>query len=309
MRGAAALELDPNVEEYFFRGRVFEEIEVRRLEARFGRENIVRQPTFDWGFAGDAPKGREDSWRGHADAFVIPEKTLVEIKSTTTPTFSVPMVDMAIAQLRIALRFYEHPEAGRPEQGWLELVDPNRLRPADVIVVKNLPEDELAIDTAIEGLRIAAAGGELPERVCLRPGQARSRLCPFGDACFEGWEPEPDRRISDPDVLDAVADLVHVRRRMAPLKNELKPLEAEEKIAAKIVAELVEEGETTVGTYAVSKTHVERAPSFQPKLARAAGFPMHTLDDFLKPGAVYDLVRVGEAEEPVDVDYGEEAPF
>ena len=195
--GAPAISPDPQVEEYFYRGRVFEEIEVRRLEAKFGKENVRRQVAIDWGMGED----------GHADAYVVPEKALVEIKSTTTPTFSSPMVDMAIAQLRLYLRFY--PDA---EVGWLELVDPNRMRPADVIVVRNTEDDVLAIDAGVAWVRAGIGGGQLPPRVCARPNQARGRFCPFGSTCFEGWEPESPAEISDPDVLDAVADLslIHI---------------------------------------------------------------------------------------------------
>lgn len=293
--GAPALERDdPQTEEYFYRGRVFEEIEVRRLEAKYGRENVLRQVEVNWGMGEP----------GHADAFVIPERALVEIKSTTTPTFSVPMVDMAIAQLRLYLRFF--PEA---DHGLLELVDPNRLRPADVIVVRNTDEDVAAIDAAVDELRAAISGGALPARVCSRPSQARGRFCSFAATCFEGWEPEPPGEISDPDVVDAVADLLRLRLEMEPLKRQLALLEPEEKLARETVVQLVDEGNTKVGPYLVTRKHVKRAPTFQPKLAIAAGFPMQTLEEFFKPGAEYDTIRLGRADEPVDVDYGDEAPF
>lgn len=309
-RGAEAAPHDPAVAEYLFRGRVFEEIEVRRIEARYGRENVVRQPAFDWGVSHLAERGHEAEWRGHSDAFIIPERALVEVKSTTTPTLSSPMVDMSITQLRLALRFYEHPDVGKAEVGWLLMLDPNRQQPADVIIVNLTEELEREQDEALEALRASMAGGDLPERFCARPGQARGRLCSFAGPCFEGWEEDELESLSkDPDVLELARRLHGIRALKRPVKTELDGLEDEERELRLRLAEEVPEGETIVGPFSVTRTHVRRAPKFQEKLARAAGFPMGTLEEFHTPGAEYDLVSVRAAEEAGEIDYGDEAPF
>jgi len=292
--GAEPGALDPQADEYFYRGHVFEELEVRRLQAKYGRENVIRQVEIDWGFGEP----------GHADGFVIPEQALVEIKSTSTPTFSTPMVDMAIAQSRLYLRFY--PDA---DCVWLLLLDPNRMKPADLIVVRNTPEDVAEIDAALAQLRQALEAGPLPERVCVKPGQARGRFCSFAATCFEGWEPEAPASISDPYAVSLAVDLARVRGEIAALKRQLEPLEDEEKATKAELAQHVEEGESLLGPWVVTLNHVQRSPTFSSKLARAAGFPLETLDEFMRPGADYDTIRIRPAEAAGDVDYGDEAPF
>src|SRR6266487_4991919 len=74
-------QLDPAASEYLWRGHVFEEIVVRQLEARYGRENVVRQPSLDRGMGED----------GHSDAFIIPERAMVEVKSTVKASASSPV--------------------------------------------------------------------------------------------------------------------------------------------------------------------------------------------------------------------------
>jgi hypothetical protein len=298
-RGAEAAPHHPAVAEYLFRGRVFEEIEVRRLEAHYGRENIVRQPAFDWGF------GEE----GHSDAFILPERELVEVKSTTTPTLSSPMVDMSIEQLRLAIRFYEHPEVGKAKRGLLLMLDPNRQAPADVIPVMLTDEDVARQDEAIAALRASIAGGDLPERVCARPSQARGRLCAFAEPCFEGWEEPAPGHAHDPELVDLVSRLVGIRNRKRPLKVEIDEIEEEERELKLRISEDLAEGETIVGPFEVKLTQVKRAPKFQEKLAKAAGFPMATLEEFYTPGAEYPLVTISSADEPTEIDYGDEAPF
>lgn len=292
-RGAAPSDLDEQAQEYLHRGHYFEELVVRRIVARYGRDDVERQVEIDWGFG-----------TGHADAYVRSEKALVEIKSSSTPTYSTPMYDMSVAQLELYLHF--HPEA---EQGWLMLIDPNRMRPEDVVTVRLTDEKQAEIQRALDALRIAIEGGPLPARVCSRPSQARGRFCPFAATCFEGWEPEAPATITDPDTVDLAAQLYAIRQNMRPAEGTLKALKEDEAEIKGLLSEALDVGESTVGPYTVKRTHVVRSPRFSDKLARAAGFPMHSLDEFMVAGSEYDTLKVTLAEEAGDIDYGDEAPF
>lgn len=298
--GAEQQEYDEQTRRYFARGHLYTDYVCRQLEAKHGRENVQREVVIPW------PLGE-----GHADAYITTEKLLVEIKSTATPSTSSPMFDMAVEQLRIYLRF--HPEA---ERGALYLINPSDLRGEDMFEVRLTDDDRERIDEAVDEIRQAVEHGSeghefnpfLPERVCAKPSQARSRLCPFADACFAGWEPPDTPTVTDPEAVNAAALLARIKRDEREHKERLAGLEEERRQVQDALVELVPVGESTVGPWKVTRTHVKRSPSFSMKAAAAAGFPVHTLDEFLRPGAEYDTFRVAAADEAGDVDYGE-APF
>jgi CRISPR/Cas system-associated exonuclease Cas4 (RecB family) len=187
--GTEQQEYDEQTRRYFARGHLYTEYVVRQLRVKHGAENVEREVEIHW------PLGV-----GHADAYVKPSKLLCEIKSTVTPTTSSPMFDMAVQQLRIYLRF--HPEA---ERGALYLINPSDLRGEDVFEVKLTDEDVTAIDEAVLRVSEALSGGELPDRVCRKPGEGRAHLCPFIEPCFQGWEPPPANQVSDADAVDAAS--------------------------------------------------------------------------------------------------------
>lgn len=291
-RGAEQQEYDEQTRRYFARGHLYTDYVCRQLEAKHGRENVQREVEVEW------PLGI-----GHADAYLPNEKLLVEIKSTVSPSTSSPMFDMAVQQLRIYLRF--HPEA---TSGALYLVNPSDLSGEDVFVVNLTDEDVYAIDAAVAEVQASLDGGDLPARICSKPGQGRGRLCPFVEACFEGWvAPEPDE-VVDPDAVDAASRLAAIKVAERPLKEQLAALEEGKKEAQADLAELVEVGESVVGPWLVKRTHVSRSPSFSLKAAQAAGFPTDALGEYMKPGAEYDTFTVRRAETPGEPDFGD-VPF
>lgn len=292
-RGAEQAEHDEQTLRYFARGHLYTDYVCRQLEAKHGKDAIEREVEIHW------PLGV-----GHADAYVKPEKLLVEIKSTVAPATSSPMFDMAVAQLRFYLRF--HPEA---EQGALYLINPSDLSGEDVYVVRLTDEDREQIDAAVQEVKAALDGGELPARVCAKPGQARGRLCSFAEACFDGWTPPEPTELSDPDAADAAARLVALKIAERPLKEQLAALEEGRKEAQAELAELVEVGESLVGPWLVKRTHVSRAPSFSVKAFEAAGHSIEPLAEFFKPGAEYDTFKVERSETSTELDYGAEAPW
>jgi CRISPR/Cas system-associated exonuclease Cas4 (RecB family) len=291
--GVTPREHDEQTRRYFSRGRLYAHYVCDQLRAKHGAENVEEEVEIEW------PLGV-----GHADAYIIPAKLLVEIKSTVTPSTSSPMFEMAVAQLQIYLRY--HPEA---ERGALYLLNPSDLRGEDVFQVVLIEEDRERIDAAVAAVRNALDGGDLPPRVCSRPGQARGRLCPFAEPCFEDWAPPAPSLSSDPEVLEVVTRLVAIKAEERTHKQAVQGLAAGKELAQSELAELLPVGETVVGPWKVTRTHVQKQPVFQPKVARAAGFPVEALEEFMRPGAVYDLWKVGRAEESGDIDFGEEPPF
>ena len=119
-RGEPEAPPPPETEEYFFRGNVFEEIVMRQIIVKHGAENVERQVVIPIPGIGE----------GHADGYLIPEKALLEIKSTTAPYPNSDTFAFGVAQLQRYIAY--HPEA---EKGYLYMVDPNRMKAADVYPV------------------------------------------------------------------------------------------------------------------------------------------------------------------------------
>jgi len=293
--GWAHEEYDEQTRRYFARGHLYTEYVARQLRAKHGSTNVLTEVEIDW------PLGT-----GHGDIYVVPDKLLVEVKSTVTPTTSSPMFEMAVEQLRIYLRF--HPDA---EHGALYLINPSDLSREDVFRVELTDEDVARIDNAVGSVSHAISLGDtehLPARVCSKPSQARGRLCPFAEACFEGWvEPEPEG-VTDADALSVVSELAAIKQEESVHRRALSALEEGRKDAQARLGEYVPVGDSVVGPYAVKRIHKTRAPKFSEKAAKAAGFPIETLAEFMVGGSEWDEYRLSSADEAGDIDFGE-APF
>ncbi len=291
--GWAHADYDEQTRRYFARGHLYTEYVARQLRAKHGPTNVITEVEIDW------PLGT-----GHGDIYVIPDKLLVEVKSTVTPTTSSPMFEMAVEQLRIYLRF--HPDA---EHGALYLINPSDLSREDVFRVELTDEDVARIDTAIYDLSVAVEhGGSLPPRVCSKPSQARGRLCPFAEACFDGWVDPGPEEVTDADALAVVSELSRIKQEESAHRRALAALEEGRKETQARLGEYVPVGDSTVGPFAVKRIHKTRAPQFSEKAAKAAGFPVETLAEFMVGGSEWDEYRVGTAAEAGETDFGE-APF
>lgn len=291
--GAEQAEHDEQTLRYFARGHLYSDYVCRQLEAKHGKENVEREVEIPW------PLGL-----GHADAYISSEKLLAEIKSTVAPSTSSPMFDMAVAQLRFYLRF--HPEA---ETGALYLINPSDLSGEDVFAVRLTDEDREEIDAAVADVQAALEGGPLPERVCSKPGQARGRLCAFAEACFAGWQPPEPTEITEPDALDAAVRLHALKIAERPLKEQLAAIDEGKKEAQAELAEILPVGESVIGNLQVTRTHVQRQPTFSVKAFEAAGHSVEPLTEFFKPGAEYDTFKIKSAQTAGEIDFGDEAPF
>lgn len=300
-RGEIEADLPPETQEWFARGHLFEEYVVRQIVAKHGRDNVERQVVIPIDGIGE----------GHADAYIRPAKTLVEVKSTTAPYPSSDTFAYAVKQLRIYLAFHR-----QAEQGAVYMLNPNTLKPADVYTVKLTDGDIYEIAGEHDYITRAANGGELDlnphgtnYRPCTKPSQARGRMCPFAHICFDGYEPDPAATVDDPAVLDTTSRLHAIKEEIRVHKAAIDALEEGKKDTEAELGLLLDEGETTVGPFTVRKTHVRRQPTFQLKAYEAAGMPLEPLAEFFKAGAEYDTFRISRAEVAGDIDYGEEAPF
>lgn len=307
-RGEEEAPLPPETQEWFFRGQVFEEIVVRQIIAKHGRENVERQVVIPIPGIGE----------GHADAYLKPEKTLIEVKSTVAPFPNSPIFEHGVKQLKLYI--HHHPEA---EQGVLYMLNPNRMTPADVYTVRLSDEDREQIeferqwieDVVRGDLASATTIGGIPAtrgtdyRPCTKPAQARGRMCPFAETCFADWEaPEPGE-VTDPAALDAASRLYAIKEELRVHKAAIDALEEGKKQAEGELAELLDVGDTVVGPYQVKRTHVVRQPTFSVRAYEAAGLSLEPLAEYFRPGSEYDTFRISKAETAGDIDYGSEAPF
>lgn len=299
-RGEEEAPLPPETQEYWFRGNVFEEIVVRQIIAKHGRENVERQVVIPIPGIGE----------GHADAYLKPERTLIEVKSTVAPFPNSPIFERGVKQLKLYI--HHHPEA---EQGVLYMLNPNRMTPADLYTVRLSDEDreqiEFERDMIVNGVHLGSGGPQhgSPYRPCTKPAQARGRMCPFAHVCFDGWEPPDTAEVTDPAALDAASRLYAIKEEQRMHKAAIDALEEEKRVAEGELAELLDVGDTVVGPYQVKRTHVVRQPTFSVKAYEAAGLSLEPLAEFFRPGSEYDVFRVAKAETAGDIDYGLEAPF
>lgn len=284
---------DEQTRRYFARGHLYTEYVARQLRAKHGAMNVLSEVEVEW------PLGT-----GHADLYIVPERLLVEVKSTVTPTTSSPMFEMAVEQLRIYLRF--HPDA---EQGALYLINPSDLSREDVFRVELTDEDRKRIDAAVHSVQLALHhDDDLPARICEKPSQARGRLCPFAGPCFEGWEEPEAEEITSPDALAAASELAAIKADERTHREALKALEESRRETQDRLGQFVPVGDSVVGGFAVKRIHKTRAPQFSEKAAQAAGFPVEALAEFMVGGSEWDEYRIKRAATAGDVDFGD-APF
>jgi hypothetical protein len=288
----------PEMQEYFFRGNVFEEIVVRQIIAKHGADDVQRQVVIPIPGIGE----------GHADAYIRSLLALVEVKSSVAAYPNSPIFEHGVKQLQLYIA--HHPEA---ERGYLYMLNPNRMTPADIYTVTvnatdvlEIERERLYITEAVNGGGIMVRGTDY--RPCTRPSQARGKMCPFAHVCFDGWEPDPAEEITSPAALEAASRLKAIKDEKRTHTAAIKALEEGEKQAEAELAEHVDAGEAIVGPFLVKRTHVVRQPTFQLKAYEAAGMSVEPLAEFFKPGSEYDTWKVTTATVEGDVDFGE-APY
>lgn len=280
--GAPAREATDREQRILWRGRSLGREYANFLRTRYpGRNQIFTELKIDW------PYGT-----GHADIYVRPARTTIEVLSSANA--SAEMVRSKMLQL---VCYMTHAPSRFPvNSGAVVVLDPNDF--TDEIfplaktssVYRDLVEE---MHERFNELQAWADQGTLPARVCTKPSDARKHFCRLADHCFQDWQPPELDIVDDPVAVEAAERLYEVRTRERAAKEELSLVESERKEVEQRLADLIPAGKHQVGDLEISRTHVDRSPSFDWRKAQAAGvFDEEVYAEFFKPGASYDLFRV-----------------
>jgi len=262
--------------------------------AKYGEENIIREKAIPWPAPPDLPVGEL-----HSDVFVIPEKMVVEVKSSRSPA---SILDTAITQLGGELLF--DPEA---ESAALAIVDPTGFKDTTFIPVLMTEELQERVESYAGQVVEATRGGDLPARVCGKPSDGHSKFCPFIAHCFEGWQkPDPSHLPGDAALIALNLKAVQDQERAA--KGVLKPIEEERKrLAGELAAfDLVPGVEYSGAGALVTRTHVGDTERLSLTTLKKAGMWTPELEvqllPFVTASGAHDRWRVERDESVPDED-------
>lgn len=282
----------------FFRGHSLERDYVDFLERQHGEGSIERQVEIPWG-----PNGE---WTGHADFYLKPEKLLGEVLSSAhaSPDY------IRRKMLQLVGYMAGFPEA---EKGMVVIIDPSDFTEDRYPLVKTSKTYKDLLDDRHERLEQINrwwTDGELPPRVCRKPGDAWGYFCRHATHCFKDWEAPPLDEVQSEAAKRIARHILVFKDEERLQKSALDAHTKQRKALEQSLGELVDYGSHTVGSIKVTRTLVHRSPTVDMRKAEAAGFPVHSLDEFLKPGATYDLWSVEQTDEtPEPQDYGDSPPF
>lgn len=274
------------------RGKLDEQVIVEELREKYGAENIRAQEAILWP-DGDFPLGEL-----HPDAYIIPEKAVVEVKSHASGEPS----DSDWVQL--AGQTHYHPEA---ESGILMVVDRDLGVNAYPLILTDDWREE--VEGRAATLVTAIADSEPPPRRCLKPSDGRGRFCPFIAHCFEGWQPPPAGDFPDQELA---LELYAADRARAAKSEDAKEAEERYKNAKEaILAAGLSPGESNSGPFRIKRTVVEDSERVSLAKIRKAGVPWP--DEMYSPFVTFSgghdrisIEKVGT--EAAVLDYGD-APF
>lgn len=266
------------------------------LANKYGAENVLTEVAVKW------PLGV-----GHMDIYLVPTRTAIEVLSSAHA--SEQMIQSKLLQL---VGYIEHAPALDIDAGALVVIDPSDLTEEVFPVAKTSRQYKTLVDemrARVEAVQAWAEHGALPMRVCDKPADARSHFCQYAQHCFDDappWEPPTlEQIVAAPHVLEAVETLRNVKQERKVIGQRDKQLEQQQKDAQTLLDELPV-GKVQVGRYEVSRSHVQRKPTFAWEKAETAGvFEPGLYGDFFKPGAAYDTWDVQAV---ADENYGE-TPF
>lgn len=242
---------------------------------------------------------------GHADLYVRETDTIVEVLSSQKATPG--QIHSKLLQARGYARAVDAHSIA------LAVVDPATLEEDRVVVTNSSPQWETLsqeVDERIGEVLRWRDSGELPGRVCEKPGDAWGHFCVYAATCFEGWTPDPLATLDDPDVHTLAVRLAHVKAKRKEIGSTDKVLEAEQKEIQEGLAVSVEPG-----TYQVGRVKLTRSPrskkTFKLDLAREdSRLPADLLEEFTTRSEfdVWGAELLAESNADFDVDYGE-VPF
>lgn len=207
LRGATPEEPDEITQGFFRRGKQLETDVYDSLELQYGADDLIRSKPIPW------PAGI-----AHGDIFIRSLGRAIEIKSAADPR----PLDAHLLQLAGQILFDDD-----AQDGALCVVNPSNLMrcwyPMPVIT------DEMAerVHEVAQAVAVAAdPASPLPERVCSRPSDAQSHMCPFGGICFQDWSP-PDPVELETELAAIVPDLDAAEKAVSDARRNVKDLEVE----------------------------------------------------------------------------------
>lgn len=256
------------------RGHLFEDLVYQQFADQYGDENILRQ--------------REVIWPGgvcHPDLYVIPERSSIEVKSSTHPASLLPD-----ARLQNAGQQLFDPDS---DSGALVFIDPVDLDPR--VEPVNADEHRAEIDHILEQLAWAESTGGLPDCTAKSPAHCRhGKFCGYTDLAWEGWTPPRPTEFPYEDAARLVADLYRLRQDRRQHDAAARASKTAEK---ELVAQLAELGLAEGVEYEVGPLRL--------KYVTVAGGPV-AYDR--KPYDKWSVERTGDGDLPAE-DFGDEAPF
>lgn len=213
---------------------------------------------------------------GHADLYIRPTDTIVEVLSSQNA--AADQVRSKLLQARGYARAVDAQAIA------LAIVHPASLEEDLVVVAADTPEwDSLSVECDERVAQVLAwrNTGEMPERVCGRPGDAWGHFCVYAETCFEGWTPEPLAVLDDPEVQRLSLELAHLKAKRKTGAAVDKLLEKAQKDIQSRLADLVEPGTKGIaGTVKLERSARTRS-SFKLTLAKEdSRLPADLLDEF-----------------------------
>lgn len=303
--GETPEEPDEEMQGLWERGKMDEAWWIERyLIPRYGRDGLQLQKAVEWG------PGGQIIGELHPDAFVNSEGMPYEIKSH----LDGDPAEFDYVQLCGEMHF--DPDAG--SHGALVVIDRNLKWEAIPVVLTSDRVDQ--VEEIARVVADAGMTGDLPDRVCEKPADGRSRMCPFVDVCFAGWTPPAVISLDD-EVARLAVDVVLLDQARQPLKTAYEEADAAYKAAAaKLVPFELQPGrkyESDGGAVTIKRTHVADVEKISLKKLREAG--VLTAEDeaklapFVTASGAHDRWAVTATDEAIakvrQEDYGEEAPW
>lgn len=278
----------------------------RQMAAKHGEENVIFEAAVPWPAPPALPVGEL-----HTDVALVNERIAIEVKNSV---WVDSMYDAAVLQLAGALHFGRD----RFDSGLLVFMD------HDYQITDQFPiflTDELSEKVEAIAQAVAEVGlngpSALPERICHKPADGKGHFCPFIEHCFSDWvEPPPTVR-EDFSELASEGWAIQLRLKAAKGNTDAIQEEWDEwKQRAKADTEaLPPKVEILAGPIKMKRIDVKGRETFSVAKARTAGMWTPAHDEFFhhftkigEPSVRFDLTKT-EAEAPLDIDYGEEAPF
>jgi hypothetical protein len=239
------------------------------------------------------------------------ERIEIEVKSSV---WVDSMYDAAVLQLAGALHFGRD----RFDSGLLvfmdhdyQITDQFPIFLTDELVEKVEEITKAVIEVGLKG------PSALPDRICAKPADGKGHFCPFIEHCFADWQaPEPVVR---EDFSELASEGFEIQIRLKAAKGNEKSIQAEWdewKERARADTEAMLPGvEIMAGPIRMKRIDVRGRETFSMAKARTAGMWTHHHDEFFKsftklgePSVRFDLTKT-EAGAPLDIDYGDDAPF